>query len=241
MKRYAGTRPAALVPLKCSAGAAAVVITMLAALASPAACQTDRFFFKAVAGYSLPSIPSLSDELETQGRESVQGGFSGAVALGRTLQEKRWAFEFHFGLSIYPAFHYENTYEDFKGDLSHYDFVLLFKRCLLPEAERIIPYVGAGAGYGVTNLISGGGKIQTFHALALIQIEAPVREHISLLAECAYSAALTEKRFEKPFLENVSGDFVLDSDGAPLEDRFSDLSLRVGIMVWLRPQIGPEE
>jgi hypothetical protein len=214
---------------------------LLVLLDGRAAGQVGRFFFKAVAGYSLPFVPNLSDELKTQGREGVDGGFSGAVSLGRTLSEKRWAFEFHFGMALYPKFDYANEYDEFKGELAHYDFALLFKRCLLPDAERIIPYIGVGGGYGVTNLISGGGRIQAFHALALFQIEVPVKGHISLLAEGSYGTALTTDRFEKPFLESLSGDIVLNSRGAALEERFSAFDLRIGMMVWLRPQLTPPE
>lgn len=216
-----------------------VIFAIPAMLAAPCAAQTDRFFFKAVGGYSYPFLPNLSHELETQGQNAVQGGFGGCVALGRTLRDKRWALEFSLAVAYYPSFDYENEYEAFEGKASHYDFAVMFKRCLLPGSDRLIPYIGAGLGYGITNLISGGGKMQTIHALAMVQLEAPVNDTASFLLEAAYGAGLEKKTFENAFLENVPGDVVLDSSGAPLEDRFSAVSVRIGIMVWLRPP--PEE
>jgi len=208
-------------------------------LAAPCAGQTDRFFFKAAGGYSHPFLPNLSNELETQGHDGLRGGFGGCIALGRTLVEKRWALEFSLAIAYYPSFDYENEFDAFEGKMSHYDFAVIFKRCLLPDAERIVPSIGAGLGYGITNLISGGGKIQTVHALALAQLEAPINDDVSFLLEASYGAGLESKTFENPFLENVPGDVVLDANGIPLEDRFSGFTVRIGIMVWLKAP--PEE
>lgn len=208
-------------------------------LASPCAGQADRFFLKAVGGYSHPFLPNLSSELETQGSEGVRGGFGGCISLGKTLWEREWAIEFFFAISYYPSFDYDNEFDVFEGKMSHYDFAAVFKKCLLPDAERLIPYVGAGVGYGITNLISGGGKIQTVHALALAQLEVPIRGNTSFLLETAYGAGLDGNTFKNAFLEDVPGDVVLDSSGEPLEDRFSAFNIRIGIMLWLRPP--PEE
>lgn len=216
-----------------------VLIALPVMLAAPCAGQIDRFFLKAGGGYSHPFLPNLSSELEVQGRGKVQGGFGGCISLGRTLWERQWAVEFYFAISYYPSFDYENEYDVFEGKMSHYDFAAIFKKCLLPDAERLIPYVGAGMGYGITNLISGGGRIQTVHALALAQLEAPVSDNISVLFEVAYGTGLDEDTFENAFLEDAPGDVVLDSSGAPVEDRFSAFNIRIGVMIWLRPP--PEE
>ncbi len=218
-----------------------VLIALPAMLATPCAGQIDRFFLKTAGGYSHPFLPNLSSELDVQGRNTVRGGFGGCISLGRTLWEREWAVEFYFAISYYPSFDYENEYDVFKGKMTHYDFAAVFKKCLLPDAERLIPYIGVGVGCGITNLISGGGKIQTVHALALAQLEAPVRDNISILLEAAYGAGLDENTFENAFLEDVPGDVVLDSSGASVEDRFSAFNVRIGVMLWLQPQREEEQ
>jgi hypothetical protein len=212
-----------------------ILAAMTVMLAAPCAGQRDRFFLKAGGGYSHPFLPNLSSELEFQGREGVRGGFGGCISLGRTLWERQWAVEFLVAISYYPSFDYENEYDEFKGRMSHYDFAAVCKKCLLPDSERLIPYIGAGIGYGITNLISGGGRIRTVHALALAQLEVPLRDNTSFLVEAAYGTALEKDTFENAFLEDVPGDVVLDSSGAPVEDRYSALNVRIGIIQWLRP------
>ncbi len=213
----------------------AILFTMTVLLSMPCRGQTDRFFLKAAGGYSHAFLPNLSNELELQGREAMKGGYCGSISLGRTIWEKRWAVEFYFAVAFHPEFKYENEFDSFEENVSHYDYAVIFKRCLLPGGERIVPYIGIGAGYGVTNLISGGGKMQTVHGLALLQIEAPLGGNASLLIETAYGAGFTKERFEKPFLESVPGDAVLDSNGLPLEDRYSSFNVRIGFIAWLRP------
>jgi len=215
---------------------------LVAAAAAPAAAQTDtrdQFFLKANLGGNVPSMPNLSDELSLQGDESIGGGYSFAVALGRTIAEHAWAFELHFGVSFLPEFVYVNEYEDFEADLTHYSFALLAKKSILPRSEVFRPWVGAGAGWGVTNLISGSGKIQGVELLGLLQLEVVLRENLSLVVEGIYCAGLADDTFENPFLENIAGqDAVLRSDGEPLEDRYSAAAFRIGVLVWLPP---PEE
>ena len=204
---------------------------LVAAAAAPAGAQTDtrdEFFLKANIGGNLPSMPNLSDELALQGDESIGGGYSFAVALGRTIAEHAWAFELHFGVSFLPEFTYVN-----------YSFSLLAKKNMLPQSEVFRPWIGAGAGWGVTNLISGSGKTQGVEALGLLQLEVVLRENLSLLVEGTYCYGLAEDAFENPFLENIAGrDAVLRSDGEPLEDRYSAAAFRVCVLVWLPP---PEE
>jgi hypothetical protein len=222
------------------ARAALVAFVLLSALIpAPCAGQIDRFYFKAAGGYSLPFLPGIKSELETQGGDGVTGGYGACISLGRTVMNRRWALEAHFAISIYPKFEYDNEYETFNGEVSQYDYAAVFKRCLLPDGGRVIPYVGVGAGYGVTNLISGGGKIETFHAHALVQLEAPIRDNIGILIESTYGTALTKDTFERGFILDAPGDVVLDSEGVPIEDRFSSFNIRIGVITWLRPP--PEE
>jgi hypothetical protein len=211
---------------------------MLSVPISP--CMSEgkgKFFLKADLGYSIPSLPNLSSELNLQGDEQLEPGLGCNISLGRAFRDMRWAVEFYFSVSFYPGFDYINEYHEngFRGDLSHYSYACLLKRCLLPGAKSFAPSIGAGAGYGITNLIAGGGKLETFEALAVLQVESSVKDNISLLLEGAYCASLKQESFEKAFLEDLEGDVVQTSDGSPLEDRFTSIEIRAGIVVWLRP------
>lgn len=218
---------------------ASIIMAIIAFLLTPftpcVAEEEGRFFLKANAGYSIPFLPALSSELDLQGQSDIQGGLGLSVSLGRTFLERTWALEALFAVAFYPEFNYENDHEDFEGDLSHYDFALVCKRFLLPEDKTIAASIGAGIGYGITNLISGGGKMDSFEAVGIAQFESKLKDNISLLLEGSYCYAFNEDRFEKPFLENVPGDVVHDSEGNPLEDRYSSLEIRAGVIIWLKP------
>lgn len=210
-------------------------LVMIAA-ASPARGEElgDTFFLKAALGYSIPTLASLDDELALQGRgEALSGGICLDISLGRTLLDRQWAVEFTAAISRYPEFSYLNELEDFRGDMTHYLFgAALMKRFPLRD-ESLVPSIGIGCGYGRTDLVSGGGKIAAVEGFARARLEAKVRENISLLIECAYVTGFAEGAFEAPHLENVSGDVVFSSDGSPLEDRFTALEIKVGIITWL--------
>jgi hypothetical protein len=212
---------------------------MLAVTSSvPCSADGDRFFLKAAIGRNDPSLPNLSDELDRQGSSGPDPGYSLNVSLGRTLLERSLAVELYFAVALYSDFSYVNSHENFTGDLTHYDYALIAKKRIPTGSERIVPWLGAGGGYGVTNLIAGGGKIGAFEAFALAQIEVPLGGSVRLLFEGTYCAGLSGDRFDNPHLENVSGDILQDSDGNPLEDRYSAFEFRIGVTIWLRPQRG---
>lgn len=146
--------------------------------------------------------------------------------------------EANFSASFYQSFHYLNDYdqdgeydEDFEGNLSHQHYALIIRRVLLPGNESFSPFIGLGAGYGVTNLISGGGKLGAFEWQVLAGVETKIKANFSLLLEADYRSAFTTDTYDSPHLENVEGDAVYDSNGSPLEDRFSSFELRIGIVI----------
>ncbi len=214
-------------------------LLLIAALLVPGgtarAAGDDNFFFTATAGGSLPFLPNLSGELDAQGEKGPAPGLNLKISLGRTLSSRNWAVELLVTLSRYPSFNYENDYEDFTGKLLHFDYAVVGKRCLRPSETGLVPYLGIGFGYGRSELVSGGGKLNAFQALALFQVESQVKDNISILFECSYAVSLTEERFAAPYTENVNSDVILDSAGLPLNDRFSSLEARLGVNIWLKP------
>lgn len=196
---------------------------------------TDTFYLKADVGYSIPFITNLSDELERQGRDGLEPGYGLSVSLGKTFLGMQWAVEGNLSIAFYPEFNYLNDHEDFTGDISHYGYsAILFKR-ILPERTSFSPSLGVGVGYGLTNLIEGGGRIKAFEGLGIFRIESSFGTKTNAYLEVAYTLGLEKKRFEKPFLENIPGDIVKDSGGNPLEDRYSSLDIRLGVLIWLKP------
>jgi hypothetical protein len=200
--------------------------------------EKDTFYLKATAGYSLPMLSALSDELELQDLgEKLGNGPCFDVALGRALFGRGWALEVSASKAFYSSFHYMNDLEDFEGEMSHSGFyAVILKRFPLRE-NSIVPSAGLGIGYGRTELISGGGKMSAFEGIVLARLEARIRGNIGTLLECAYTAGLAGDTFDAPHLENVSGDNVFASDGLPIEDRFSSLEFKMGIIVYLPTRI----
>ncbi len=219
-----------------------LIITVFALLIvsipfTPGACVESTFYLKANIGASQPFLSNLSDELVRQGKERVKPGYAFSVALGRSFLEKRWAVDACFTMVFYPGFDYENEHEDFVGDLRHYGYYLVVKRCFRPEGERFIPYAGVGLGYGMTNLLSGGGRIGAFEGLATFQAESVLKDNISIMFESVFALGFQEKRFEKPFLENVREDVIRTSGNGLLEDRYSAFDIRLGIIIRLKPPV----
>lgn len=201
--------------------------------------QKDTFYLKAAAGYSLPMLSALADELDKQGAgEKLPEGGSISITLGRSFFERAWTVELSASLSLYRSFKYENEYEDFTGKMSNYAFTgVVTKRFPLMEG-KIVPIIGFGMSYGQTNLVEGGGKLKAAETHALFDIEWKVAESVGLLTGITWRAGLTDDTFESPYLENVTGDVIFDSDGKPLEDRFQAIDIRVGAIIWL-PQRKP--
>jgi hypothetical protein len=207
---------------------------------TPCSAKEQKFYLRADLGFSLPYLQNLENELARQGTK-LDPGYSFSAALGRGISKNTWSIEVSFAASFYPEFIYTNDHEDFPGDLSHYSFAVIGKRNLRPGAESFVPYIGVGLGWGQTNLVSGGGRIDGIEALALGQLETPIKNNISLLIEAVYTFGFTEEIYSSPFLENISSDVVLDSDGRPLSDRYRALDLRIGMLVWLQPKKDEEQ
>ncbi len=214
---------------------ASALIIALAATSVHAESRYGKFYAEFTAGGTLPYMSNLSSELDLQGGKKIDPGYGFATLLGRTFMEKRWALEFYASLSRFPSFDYLNDFEDFEGKLTYYGFALIAKRCILPESETIIPYIGAGFGYGTASLATGAGKITGYEAIGRAELEYRFRDNISIIAEGVYTYGLSVKKYSSPFLETSDLDVIYDSSETPLEDRFSSLSFRVGVKFWLKP------
>jgi hypothetical protein len=212
---------------------------LLLTLTTPAAAQEDTFFLRAGAGLSIPFLGKLNDELELQGNDKVDPGYSIGISLGKSFLEGQWTLEAHFSTVFYPDFHYRNDHDSLTGKLRHYNYMAILRRNLLPEGRAFKPSIGAGLGYGLTNLISGGGKMGAAEAVFTGRIDSQIRDNVDLSLEATYYAGMQSKKFEKPFLENVENDFIMDSAGKALEDKFYSFDLRLGFTVRLMQRIGP--
>ena len=215
-------------------GRMAAAAFLLLALASPASAQEGRYFLRAGGGYSIPFLGNLNDELENQGNSTVDPGYSLGISLGRRFSDSRFSVEGHFSTVYYPDFDYKNTTDSFTGQLRHYNYMAIVTWSVLPEGVLFKPVIGTGLGYGLTNLISGGGKLGALEAVFTGRIDSQVGENIELSFECIYYTGMKSEKFENPYLQNVDTDFVADSAGNPLEDTFNSLDFRFGITVYLK-------
>lgn len=209
------------------------ILSLLGALASPVAAQ-EAFFLRISGGASIPSLKNLDNELELQGNKTVSSGYGLGVSLGRAFAERQWSIEVHFSAMFYPGFDYTNPEDSFPGKLRHYSYMVVARRHFRPEGTLFKPSLGAGIGYGLTNLVSGGGKLGAAEGLLTGRIDSSIRSNIELALECTYYAGLQSKEFGKAFLENFETDVVLDSSGNALKDTFRSLDFRIGMTVWLR-------
>ena len=211
-----------------------VLLVMILTASPSLAQQKDTFYLKAATGYSLPLLSALADELDSQGSgEELPDGGSISIALGRSFFERSWTVELSTSYSLYRSFKYENEYEDFTGKMSNFAFTGVVTKRFPLSGGKIVPIVGFGMSYGRTNLVDGGGKLTAVETHVLFDLEWKVAKNIGLLTGITWRAGVTDDRFESPYLQNVAGDVVFDSDGGPLEDRFQAIDFRVGVMVWL--------
>jgi hypothetical protein len=214
---------------------AVLAILFLLGLCSPLHAVSGRFFVHLDGGASFPSLASLNDELAVQGQDEVGAGYGLGVSLGHSLMEERWSLEIHFAATFYPSFDYENEYEYFPSEMKHYSFALVARHNFMSESERYHPSLGAGVGYGQTNLVAGGGKLAAAEGLLTGRFGVSIRSNLEIALECTYYAGLQTKEFRAPFLENVNADVVLNSAGKALEDRFRSLDARLGLTIRLKP------
>ncbi len=211
-------------------------IAWLMPLAGGAAAQ-GRFFLRAGAGVGIPMLENLDNELSVQGNEKVRPGYTLGVSLGRSFAANQWSLELAFATAFFPDFTYENEHEGFTGKLRHYDYMGILRRHWRTEENWWRFSVGLGAGYGQTNLVSGGGKLGAFQGLGTLRVESKIAENICLALEGTYNFGLQTKAFAGPFLENFASDAVLTSAGVPLEDKYDSFDIRLGATVWLRQML----
>jgi hypothetical protein len=216
--------------------ASLLLLALILSNATPSLAREDRFFLRASGGASIPFVANLSNELKLQGADAPKPGYSFGVSLGRTFLDQQWSLEAHFSAAFYPEFDFTSNTDSFPGRMQHYDYCLILRRRILPEGIAFQPTLGVGVGYGLTNLIAGGGKMGAYEAIAVGSIETRIRENLNLSIEGTYYAGLQQKKYERPFLENFETDVVKDHFGNPLEDRFNSIDVRIGITVFLRPR-----
>jgi len=216
-----------------------IAVLLLAAIIPSSAGAEGRFFARAGVGPAFPSLENLDNELAVQGNEKVDMDISIGVSLGRTFLEDQWSLEAHFSAAFYPEFDYkavkeDSVLEDFPGKLSHNNFMLIGRRHWRTEARWLKPSLGAGIGYGITSLISGGGKIGALEALGVFRVESAIRDNINLALEAVYHTGLQKKPFKNAHLENYESDGVYNSAGDWLEDKYDSFDIRLGITIWLK-------
>ena len=213
----------------------AAALLLIAALTAPAAAEDSNIFLKTTIGGSYPFMQNLNAELKTQGRCELSTGLSFSMSIGRAFSKHKWGLELWFDIARYQSFKYENVYESFEGDMTHYNYMLVGKRNLWPSNEIFRPYLGAGLGYGYTTISSAGGKLDGLQGMILLQFESRVKDNITMFLESTFLTTFDKDKYDSSFLESSAHDTILDSNGEPLNERFSTIDLRIGIQVWLKP------
>jgi len=212
-------------------------VLLLAAFSSPLLSADSRYFLRIGAGAGIPQLKNLNDELALQGRKNVPASYSFGISLGRSFAENQWSLEAHFCAALFDEFDYTNVHDSFPARMRHFSYMAVVRRNFMPEGTIFKPSLGAGIGYGLTTLVSGGGKLGAVEALVTGRIDSSIRSTIDLSLECTYCAGLQSKEFAQPFLENVDTDAVLDSAGNPLKDVYRSLDIRLGFTFWLKPKV----
>lgn len=210
-------------------------VLLLAALSIPAAAADSNVFLKATVGGSYPFMENLNAELKTQGRCQLSAGVSLSMSIGRAFSNHKWALELWFDYARYQSFMYENAYESFEGDMTHYNYMLVGKRNLWPSNEIFRPYLGAGFGYGITNIARAGGKIDGLQGMILLQFESRIKDNVTMFFESTFLTTFNPSEYDSSFLESSDYDAIQNSNGDPLDERFSSIDLRIGIQAWLKP------
>jgi opacity protein-like surface antigen len=210
-------------------------LILAAVLTAPATAADSNVFLKATAGGSYPFMSNLNNELKAQGRCELSPGLSFSMSIGRAFSQHKWALELWFDFARYQSFTYENDYESFEGEMTHYNFMLVGKMSLWPSNEIFRPYLGAGFGYGYTNIARAGGKIDGLQGMLIFQVESRIKDYLTLFMETSFLSTFDSSKYDSSFLESSNYDAIFDSNGDPLNERFSSIDLRIGIQAWLKP------
>ena len=81
----------------------AIFLSVTALMQTPEIHAQDRFFLKALCGYSHPTMDNLSQELSNQGNgEELKDGYCFSVSLGRTFSNGLLSLEGNMSISLYP-------------------------------------------------------------------------------------------------------------------------------------------
>ncbi len=215
-----------------------IITVLLSSIFSDAEAAGGRYFFEFSGGVGIPGLRNLSDELSLQEKDGIPPGISASVSLGRSIMEDRWSVEARLALTRYPSFSYANEFQEFEGPLLHYGFYVVVKRNLRPGKETFVPRIGAGIGYGKTELSAGKGMIDGPQAMILMQIGHRIKPHIDLFAEAVWTPLLREEAYTSPFSVESDYDGILDSNEKRMSDGYSSMEFRIGIKVSLKPQEG---
>jgi outer membrane protein W len=213
----------------------AAALLLIAALTAPAAAQDSNVFLKTTIGGSYPFMQNLNSELKSQGRCELTTGLSFSMSIGRLFAKRKWGLELWFDVARYQSFKYENDYESFEGEMTHYNYMLVGKRNLWPSNDIFRPYLGAGFGYGYTNISRAGGKLDGLQGMILLQFESRIKDNITMFVESTFLTTFDKDKYDSSFLESSNYDAIFDSNGDPLAERFTSIDLRIGIMAWLKP------
>ena len=212
-------------------------ILLLAVYSSPLLSADSRYFLRVGVGASVAQLKNLNAELALQGNKKVPPGCSFGISLGRALVENQWSLEAHFCAVLFNEFDYMSVHDSFPARMRHFSYMAVVRRNFRPEGTIFKPSLGAGIGYGLTTLVSGGGRLGSAEALVTGRIDSSIRSTIDLSLECTYYAGLQSKEFARPFLKNVDTDVVLDSAGNPLKDVYRSLDIRLGFTFWLKQRV----
>lgn len=210
-------------------------VLLAGVLPAPAAAADSNVFLKATVGGSYPFMQNLNNELKAQGRCELSTGLSFSMSIGRMFAKRKWGLELWFDYARYQSFKYENAYESFEGDMTHYNYMLVGKRNLWPSSEIFRPYLGVGFGYGYTNIARAGGKIDGLQGMVLLQFESRIKDNITMFLESTFLSTFSKEKYDSSFLESSAYDAILGGNGDPLDERFTSIDLRIGIMAWLKP------
>lgn len=213
----------------------AAALLLIAAMTAPAAAQDSNVFLKTTIGGSYPFMQNLNSELKSQGRCELTTGLSFSMSIGRLFAKRKWGLELWFDVARYQSFKYENAYESFEGEMTHYNYMLVGKRNLWPSNDIFRPYLGAGFGYGYTNISRAGGKLDGLQGMVLLQFESRIKDNITMFVESTFLTTFDKDKYDSSFLESSNYDAIFDSNGDPLDERFTSIDLRIGIMAWLKP------
>ncbi len=211
-----------------------IIFTLCFTSAAVVFAQDTGVYLRTGLGAGRPLLESLSNELEKQGNQMPGVEYVLPVSIGKMFFDGSIGAELMFSYSLTPVIRYKNAHEDFEEKLGHYDFSFLLRKYLLPGNRKFSPSIGVGIGYGRSNLVAGGGRLESAEFLASALIESRFMERKGFFVEAVYIRGLSKERFDAAHIENNSEDVVFDSNGIPLKDIYSVFEIRVGFTFWLK-------